>query len=70
MRESPASLTLIKATQEVTSKFILQPKCTNNPQNICEGVITNSLQRSFHAVKGEAQTSIVHELFPPGNSVI
>ena len=26
------------------AQFILQPQHTDNPQNICEGVITNALQ--------------------------
>ena len=36
---------LQKATQETAAHAVhLQPQYTNNPQNICEGVITNALQ--------------------------
>ena len=35
---------LHKATREAAAQFILQPQYTDNPQNICEGVITNALQ--------------------------
>ena len=35
---------LHKATREASAQFLLQPQYTDNPQNICEGVITNTLQ--------------------------
>ena len=35
---------LRKATREASAQFLLQPQYTDNPQNICEGVITNALQ--------------------------
>ena len=31
-------------TQDAAAHFLLQPQYTNNPQNICEWVITNALQ--------------------------
>ena len=36
---------LHKSTHEAAAQFILQPQYnTDNPQNICEGVITNAFQ--------------------------
>jgi len=37
-------LTVYKETWEVTAQFILHLQYTDNPQNICEGIITNTLQ--------------------------
>ena len=31
-------------TQDAAAQFLLQPQYTDNPQNICEWVITNALQ--------------------------
>ena len=33
---------LLKATRGAAVQFTLQPQYTDNPQNICEGVITNA----------------------------
>ena len=33
-----------KVTREAPAQFILQLQYTDNPQNICEGVVTNALQ--------------------------
>ena len=35
---------LHKSMQGAAAQFILQPQYADNPQNICEGVITNALQ--------------------------
>jgi len=35
---------LLKETREAAAQFILQPQYTDNPQNICEDLITNALQ--------------------------
>ena len=34
----------LKVTREAAAQFILQPQYTDNPLNICEGIITNALQ--------------------------
>ena len=34
---------MLKLTREAAGQFILQPQYTDNPQNICDGVITNAL---------------------------
>ena len=46
---------MLKVTREAAGQFILQPQCTDNPQNICEGVITNALQ-SYSKKPDEAVT--------------
>ena len=41
---APLLANCLRQPERQLPQFILQPQCTDNPQNICEGVITNALQ--------------------------
>ena len=51
-----------KANREADAQFILQPQHTDNPQNICDGLIKNVLQTKLRSVQDSIRTNALQDI--------